>query len=546
MRSGMQSAQLAVPMIFQRAESLFSKKRVYSLEAGYERSISYEQWASRVRSLAAAMDILRIKSGEAVATFCWNTQSHLELYYAVPMSGRVMHPVNVRLFKDEIEFVIRDVGDVAIFVDRSLLESCMSAVDGIDELRHIVVIDDGSDIPIPDDPRILNYEWLLDSCEALEGRFRIEDELDAAVVWHTSGTTGRPKGVVYSHRAVLLHAMSLLTVDSLGIAESDVVMPVVPMFHVGAWGTPYAAIMAGSDFVLVGRDLRGETLARAIERRKVTVSLAVPTVWRSMLPHVEDLDFSRLRLPLCGGSSASAELIGEWHRATGTTMVHAWGMTETGPVATVSKVHSFHRDLSAGDIGSIRTSQGTPAILIDLRVADFETGKVLAHDGVSVGEIQVQGPWVAGQYHNREESRDSFTVDRWLRTGDAGTIDADGYVRLVDRRKDMIKSGGEWISSVDLENAIMAHPLVLEAAVIGVPDPQWDERPLACVVLMPDANIKPDELRAFLSERVARWWLPERIEFVDSIPKTGVGKFSKKTLRETYATRASVTENSTP
>jgi acyl-CoA synthetase (AMP-forming)/AMP-acid ligase II len=534
-RSGIQNVPLSVPTIFHRAESMFTKKHIISVVDGDDRFVQYSTWTDRVRRLATALKVLDIEPGDSVATFCWNTQSHLELYFALPCSGRVIHPVNVRLFREEIEFVIRDAGDVAIFVDRSLVGICADAVAGVTEIRHIVVIDDGSDEVLPADPRVVHYESLLDSCDAFSAVFVVDDEFDAAAIWHTSGTTGRPKGVVYSHRAIVLHAMSLLTADSLGLSERDVVMPIVPMFHVGAWGTPYGALMAGSDFALVGRDLRPGTLASALERLEITVSLAVPTVWRSMLPIVANLDLSNLRLPLCGGSSASAELLTSWGRQTGTTMVHAWGMTETGPVTAVSKVRSYQESLSEEEVLHLRTSQGSPVSLVEVRIDESESDESLESDGLTVGELQVRGPWIAGEYHNRADAVDSFTDDQWLRTGDIGTIDGDGIIRLIDRKKDMIKSGGEWISSVDLENAIMAHPLVLEAAVIGIPDARWDERPLACVVLTDESELDADSLRQFLNGRVAKWWIPEVFEFVDSLPKTGVGKFSKKTLREKYA-----------
>jgi fatty-acyl-CoA synthase len=534
MESGIQEVPLNIAHIFQRAETTFSRRRVISLQESRDVEVSFADWALRVRRLITALDALGVKAGESVATFCWNTQAHLELYYALPCSGRVIHPVNVRLFRDEIEYVLRDAPDVAIFVNRSLLATCMPAVADIIDLRHVVVIEDGSDAAIPDDSRIVLYEELLAAQAPFSGDLPVIDETAAAALWHTSGTTGRPKGVVYSQRAIVLHAMSLLMTDSLGLGERDTVMPVVPMFHVGAWGTPYGALFAGSNFVLVGSDLRGEVLAAALERQRVTVCLAVPTVWRSMLPTIERHDVSNLRLPLCGGSSASAELMREWDEKTGTTMVHAWGMTETGPVTAMSKVRSYHADRSPEEIMHVRTAQGTSVPLVETRIVDFDTGEVLVTDGTTSGELQVRGPWIAGAYHGGAGT-DSFTDDGWLRTGDIGTIDAEGYIRLVDRAKDMIKSGGEWISSVGLENAIMAHPLVLEAAVIGVPDERWDERPLACVVLRSADSVSVEDLQEFLRERVVSWWVPERIAFLEALPKTGVGKFSKRMLRQMYA-----------
>lgn len=534
MRSGIQDVALTVGQIFARARALFAQSRITSLHASGDVAVTYAQWAERVERLLAALDALGVAPGESVATFCWNTQEHLELYYALPVSGRVIHPVNVRLGREEINYVLRDPPDVAVFANQSLLEVLLPALAGNTTLRHLVVIEDGSDAPLPADPRVVTYERLL-AAHAPRGEVPpVVDEYAAAALWHTSGTTGRPKGVVYSHRAVVLHALSLLTTDSLGLSERDVVMPVVPMFHVGAWGTPYGAVFSGADLVLVGSDLRGETLATALERHRVTVSLAVPTVWRSMLPVVEGRDVSALRLPLCGGSSASVELLRDWRSRTGTTMVHAWGMTETGPVTAVSKPRGHHENLGDDDLMAVRTAQGTPVPLVEARIEDVDTGEPLAADGVSVGELQVRGPWIAGAYLG-DVGSDSFTIDGWLRTGDVGTIDPEGYIRLVDRAKDMIKSGGEWISSVALENAVMAHPSVLEAAVIGVPDEKWDERPLACVVLRPDHELSVEALQAFLRDQVVSWWVPERITFLEALPKTGVGKFSKRALRQMYA-----------
>ncbi len=534
MESGIQDVPLNIAHIFHRAETVFAQKRIISLNEADDVTVTYGQWALRTRRLITALDALGVRPGESVATFCWNSQAHLELYYALPCSGRVVHPVNVRLFRNEIEYVLRDAPDVAIFVSRSLLGSCVPAIAGIEEIRHVVVIDDGSDVEVPDDARIIFYEELLEAHAPFDAELPVLDETTAAALWHTSGTTGRPKGVLYSQRAIVLHAMSLMMTESLGLGEADTVMPIVPMFHVGAWGTPYGVLFAGANFVLVGHDLRGEVLASALERQRVTVSLAVPTVWRSMLPTIGAHDVSSLRLPLCGGSSASAELLSEWQTKTGTTMVHAWGMTESGPVTAMSKVRSFQRGRSDDELMRIRTAQGTAVPLVDARIVDMVSGEVIASGGTESGELQVRGPWIAGAYHGAQ-GVDSFTADGWLRTGDIGTIDAEGYIRLVDRAKDMIKSGGEWISSVGLENAMMAHPSVLEAAVIGIPDARWGERPLACVILRPGAVLGAGELRDFLRERVVTWWVPEHIVFLDSLPKTGVGKFSKTTLRQMYA-----------
>ncbi len=532
MQGLMQDHPLSLNHIFERAERYFPDKQIVTkTHSGIER-IDYRGWAERTRRLAGALDSLGLSEDARVGTFAWNTQRHLELYFAAPCSGRVLHTLNIRLFHDQIVYVVNHAEDEVIFVDRSLIAALWPLVERFDTVKHYVVMDDGKG-DVPDDDRILDYEELLGSSDPVE--FPLLDEDRAAAMCYTSGTTGNPKGVVYSHRSIFLHSLVGMVADCNHLSERDVVMPVVPMFHANAWGMPHAATFAGASQVFPGPDLSPRGLCRLIQDEKVTMTAGVPTVWIGVLEVIDEYDTSSLDRIMGGGSAIPKDLSEGFRRKIGIPIVQGWGMTETSPVATLSWIKSTLEDLSEEEKANYRSAQGLPLPCVDLRICEPGGTEPLPWDGKTSGELQCRGPWVAAHYYNDPSGDDQFTPDGWLRTGDVATIDPEGYVRLVDRTKDLVKSGGEWISSVELENAIMGHPAVAEAAVIGVKHPRWQERPLACVVVRQGSSVTKEELLSFLQDRVPKWWIPDDVVFIDEVPKTSVGKFSKKTLRERFA-----------
>ncbi len=531
----MQDRPLTLAHVFHRAEQLFGHKTLTTATADGETTATVAEWAQRVRRLARVLDTLGVSADGRVGTFCWNTATHLELYCAAPCTGRVLHTLNIRLFPDQLVYIANHAEDEVVFVDRSLLPVLWPLVDQFETVRHFVVIDDGADAEIPDDPRVSDYEALLADAEPFTGPFTVEDENTAAAMCYTSGTTGNPKGVVYSHRSAVLHALISLTSDAAGLSERDIVMPVVPMFHANAWGLPYGALLAGSDMVFPGPNMTPAAIAGLLARHRVTVTGGVPTIWMGMIPLLDDHDLSALRAILCGGSAVPKSLSETYRKAIGLPMLHAWGMTETSPIATVSSTRSHYAELTEDERANGRARQGQPVPLVELRIVEPSTGEAQPWDDEASGEVQAAGPWIAKEYYRGEGGGAQFTDDGWLRTGDVAAVDRYGSFRLVDRTKDLIKSGGEWIGSVELENEIMAHPKVAEAAVIAIPSEKWVERPLACVVVKPGESLTAEDVLEHLRSRVAKWWLPDSVEFIDEVPKTSVGKFSKKTLREKFA-----------
>jgi fatty-acyl-CoA synthase len=524
----MQDRPLTLAHVFHRAEQMFGDARIVTAARDGDRLTSVRDWSVRVRRLAAALDALGAGGDARIGTLAMNSQEHLEVYFAAPLTGRVLHTINMRLTPEHLAYVIDHAGDEVVIVDRGLAPLLADVVGRVPTVAHWIVVEDGSGAEVPDGPAFLDYEELLAAHEPRAGRFEVDDENRASGLCYTSGTTGDPKGVVYSHRSTVLHSLGQLGVDSIGIREADVVMPIVPMFHVNAWGLPYAAILAGADLVLPARSTKPRDLLALVERHGVTMAAAATTVWNFAAPHLRDFDLTSLRMVMSGGSATPSALSETWLERAGIPITHSWGMTEISPVAVIGGVRAAEADADEDRKVALRALQGRPVPLVQLRLVD-DDGTELPWDGESVGEVQVAGPWVASGYFRR--GGEGTTDDGWLRSGDLGTLDAVGYLRIVDRAKDIIKSGGEWISSVDLENAIMSHPDVEEAAVIGRADEKWAERPVAYVVARAGAHLTADIVREHLRPLVARWWLPDDINFLPELPKTGSGKFSKIELR---------------
>jgi fatty-acyl-CoA synthase len=528
----MQDYPLTLPHLFHRAERLFPENTVVTATATGGERRTYGRWAERTRRLGGALDLLGISEDGRVGTFAWNTTRHLELYFAAPCTGRVLHTLNVRLFAEQLTYVVNHAEDEVIFVDGSLVPVLEPLLPTFETVRHVVVMDDGSG-HVLGDPRAVDYEELLAQADPVE--FAVDDEWRAAAMCYTSGTTANPKGVVYSHRSTFLHSMGVLLADGIGVSEADTVMPVVPMFHANAWGLAHAAVFAGASLVFPGRDLSPRNIAELIERERVTVAAGVPTIWMAVLPELDGRDVSSLRAIPCGGSAVPKALSEAYREKIGLPLLHAWGMTETSPLASVCRVKRSQRGRPEEELADLRATQGLVIPGVECRIVAPDTTDELAWDGTTSGELQVRGPWIAADYYNDPRAGDSFTKDGWLRTGDVATISPEGYIHLVDRTKDLVKSGGEWISSVALENEIMSHPKVAEAAVIGVPHVRWVERPLACVVVKAGETLTREEVLDHLRPRVASWWLPDDVVFIDEVPKTSVGKFSKKDLRARFA-----------
>ena len=528
MRSTMPDFPLTLQHFLWRSTTLFpSKEIVTKREAGRHR-YTYADFGRRVAQLAHALKDLGVGEGERVGTLAWNNHRHLELYFAAPCSGAVLHTLNPRLFPEHLAYVINDADDKVIFADASLLPALQRIANQLKGVKQFVVMTDGPS-PNGELTPLSSYEELLAGRPSVYPWPEL-DERDAAAMCYTSGTTGKPKGVVYSHRSSVLHSLGIAIGGGIGLQEADSILPIVPMFHANAWGLPYAATMLGAKQVFADRFLDPVSLTELIREEGVTFSAGVPSVWIPLLQYLDktgtNLDGLRM---FVGGSALSAGLY-DGLTGHGIDTNQGWGMTETSPVAACATIKS---QLTDQDRKAIRLKQGMPLAGIELRLANVETGEPVAWDGKSVGEIQVRGPWVTGSYF-RGVDADRFTADGWLRTGDVANVDREGYIAIVDRTKDLVKSGGEWISSVELESAIMGHPKVLEAAVIGVPHPKWQERPVAYVVAKPDLKgaVSQEEILDFLRPLVAKWWLPDEVRFIDEIPKTSVGKFDKKVLRE--------------
>jgi len=541
----MQDVELTLQMVLDRATTLFPRKTVATRhQAGSSRQ-TFAEVGERVNGLATALAGLGIRSGDRVGTFGWNSQRHLELYLAVPCMGAVLHTLNIRLPSEQLSYIANHAEDQVVFVDASCLPA-WERLEGLTTVRQVIVMDDLS----PDGrsggtgPALagaLDYEELVEGAGATYPWPRL-DERQAAAMCYTSGTTGHPKGVVYSHRSSTLHTMGALFADTLAISERDTVLPIVPQFHANAWGTPYAALLTGANLAMPARFMDPASVAALVAEEQVTISAAVPTVWFGMLQAIQAGTVDPALLAslerLIIGGSAVPEALMRGYDELGIRVVHAWGMTETSPLGSVATVKST---IPGDEVYRTRLSQGLPSPGLRVRIVT-EQGEVAPWDDTSMGELQISGPWIADAYYDPEapDARgglDRFDGDsdgqRWLRTGDVAVIDPEGYLRLVDRTKDLVKSGGEWISTLELENLLVAHPGVAEAAVIAVPHPKWDERPLACVVRS-DPDLSSEAVLEYLGGHLVKWQVPDDVVFVEEIPKTSVGKFDKKVLRELY------------
>jgi fatty-acyl-CoA synthase len=511
-----------------RATTLFPKKEIVTRRETSRHRYTYADFGRRVAQLAHALQALGIGPGDRVGTLAWNNYRHLELYFAVPCSGAVLHTLNPRLFPEHLEFVINDADDRVIFVDASIVPALQRIAKNLKGVKQFIVMADG---PSPDGQLtpVASYEELIGGNETVYG-WPVLDERDAAAMCYTSGTTGKPKGVVYSHRSSVLHSFGIAIGGGIGLTESDSILPVVPMFHANAWGLAYAATMLGAKQVFPDRFLDPVSLTELFREEKVTFSSGVPSVWIALLQHLDKTGTNLDGLRMFVGGSALPPGLYDGLTRHGIDTNQGWGMTETSPVAAVASMKSYTPE---ADRRQVRLKAGLPIAGVELRLANVDTGEPVPWDGKSVGEIQVRGPWVTSSYY-RGVDPERFTADGWLRTGDVANVDLEGYAQIVDRTKDLVKSGGEWISSVELESAIMGHPKVLEAAVIGVPHPKWQERPVAYVVAKPEFKgaVTQAEILQFLEPLVAKWWLPDEVRFVDEIPKTSVGKFDKKVIRE--------------
>jgi len=532
MDSTMQDFPLTIAGIMRYACNVHGDRTATTATGDGYRHTTYREVGEQAARLANALRRIGITGDQRVATFMWNNAEHLTAYLAIPSMGAVLHTLNVRLSPEQIAFIANEAEDQVILANVSVADQLAPVLPLLETVHTVIAVGGGDIEPLTaSGMTVLRYDEVL-AAESPSFVWPDIDEKSAAAMCYTSGTTGNPKGVVYSHRSSYLHSMAMCTNSALGVGCSDKVLPIPPMFHANAWGLPYAALMAGADLVMTDRFLDPKSLVDLIETQRPTVAGAVPTIWNDVVHYLEkdpDHDFSSLRVVGCGGSAVPKSIMKTFDEQYGVRILQLWGMTETSPLGTVARPLPGVPDDQQWEL---RCSQGRPVCGVEARIVD-DDGDLLPHDGKAVGEVQVRGPWVTGAYYlNRDQSKFS---DGWLHTGDVGRIDPFGYVTLTDRAKDVIKSGGEWISSVELENHLMGHPAVSSAAVVAVPDERWQERPLAVVVVNEGAEVCAKDLRDFLGDKVVRWWLPERWAFTEEVPLTSVGKFDKKTIRARYA-----------
>jgi fatty-acyl-CoA synthase len=529
----MMNTPLTMTQMIRRAEKYFPKKMVVSRTAKGTQRLTYKEIAERTKLLASALQRLGVEKGDRVGTLAWNHHRHLEAYFAIPCSGAVLHTINIRLSPAHITYIINHAEDQVLLIDADIVPLIERCAEQLKTVKAFIIMTDEAELPETSLEPVYHYEKLLEEADAAYEYPEDINENDPAGMCYTSATTGNPKGVVYSHRAIYLHSMALGMADSAAVCEKDIALPVVPMFHVNAWGLPFASVWFGTTLVLPGPYFTPKLIAELIQEEKVTITAGVPTIWLGLLKELEEgnYDMSSLRSILCGGSAAPRGMIQAFEQKYNIPFMHAYGMTETSPLVVISTFKSYQEQLSNEEKLDIKAKQGILVPGLEMKVIGRD-GEV-AWDGKEMGELTIRGPWIASEYYKDERTIEAFR-DGWLYTGDVVTVDEEGFVKIVDRTKDLIKSGGEWISSVDLENALMAHEAVFEAAVVAVPHEQWQERPVACVVLKDHfiGKTSKEELLEFLTPQFAKWWLPDDILFLKEIPKTSVGKFLKRALRE--------------
>ena len=529
---------LTIPRILDRARKVFPHNEVVSNLPEGRHSYTWAEFYGRVVRLMNVLRKLGVKRGDRVATFAWNHYRHLELYFAIPCCGAILHTLNLRLFPEQLQYIVNHAEDSMIFVDDNLLRPIEAMAGKFESVKQYVVMGPATDLPETTLAPVANYETLMAEASDVEN-FPEIGEREACGLCYTSGTTGNPKGVLYSHRGTFIHTMMVGMTDVLGLSERDVMMPVVPMFHANAWGNPYICAMIGARLIFAGSDVQPENLVRLIEQEQVTIALGVPTIWNGLLQYLrkEGGDISSLRAMLVGGSAVPRAMIEAFLQEFGVPIMQGWGMTEMSPLGAVSRITRKMEDWPVAKQIDTMAKQGVMPPCVEMKIVD-DDGTEQPWDGQAVGELLVRGPAVASAYYNNPEDSAAFTDDGWFHTGDVASIDQNAVLQITDRTKDLIKSGGEWISSVAMESAIMACPGVLEAAVVARPDEKWDERPLAFVVRAAEGDpIQPQAIIAALARSFAKWQLPatEDIRFIEEIPKTAVGKFDKKVLRAQLA-----------
>ncbi len=539
MQGLMQDVPLLISSLIQHADRHHGAVEIVSrrVEGDIHRT-TYRELHARAKKLANALEAWGIGAGERVATLAWNGHRHMELYYAVAGMGAIVHTINPRLVADQIAWIVNHAEDTCLFFDLTFLPIVEKVAAQFKTVKHFVAMTDRAHMPASSTiPNLQCYEELLDA-QSADYNWPLFDENLASSICYTSGTTGHPKGVLYSHRSTLLHTFCVTAPDSLSISSTEVILPVVPMFHVNAWGLPYAGAMTGAKLVFPGPALDGKSVYELIEAEKVTLSAGVPTVWQGLLTYLDQnsLRFSTMRRTIVGGAALPPAMLRTFEEKYGVRAVHAWGMTEMSPLGTVCALRAHHAERPRDDRYAVMAKQGRAVFGVDMKIVDHD-GKELPWDGKAFGDLYVRGPWIVRKYF-RDEGADPLVTDAagqaWFPTGDVATIDADGYMQITDRSKDVIKSGGEWISSIDIENVAVAHPAVAMAACIGIAHPKWDERPLLVVVRKPGAELTREVLLKFYEGRVAKWQTPDDVAFVDSIPMGPTGKMLKNKLREQF------------